>query len=222
VALTKFNYNSFDLTSTAGSAIGFNSSANGFTNSSAGAMTLIKTLTVSTASNATILHGSSSVVFDSTYPVYVIKYINVFSSSGQNIAMNFTTDGSNYNVNMTTSTFVAEHSEDDSSVARLDYSESYDTAQGTDQVVFNINKGGLLNASDSSASGEIFIFNPSSTTFVKHFISRACSMSEYPGATDNYCSGYANTSSAVTGVRFHVVNSNNISGTFKLYGIKDS
>ena len=222
MALTKFNYNSFDLTSTASSGLGFNSSANGFTNSSAGAMTLIKTLTVSTASNATILHGSSSVVFDSTYPVYVIKYINVFSSSGQNIAMNFTRDGSNYNVNMTTTTFVAEHSEDDSSVAGLNYSDSYDTAQGTDQIVFNINKGGLLDATDSSASGEIFIFNPSSTTFLKHFISRACSMSEYPGATDNYCSGYANTSGAVTGVRFHAVSSNTISGTFKLYGIKDS
>lgn len=222
MALTKFNYNSFDLTSTASSGLGFNSSANGFTNSSAGAMTLIKTLTVSTASNATILHGSSSVVFDSTYPVYVIKYINVFSSSGQNIAMNFTTDGSNYNVNMTTATFVAEHSENDSDVARIDYSESYDEANGTDQVVFNINKGGLRDATDSSASGEIFIFNPSSTTFVKHFMSRACSMSEYPGATDNFCAGYANTTSAVTGVRFHALSSNTISGTFKLYGVKDS
>ena len=64
---------------------------------SLGAMTFIKNVTVSNASDATILHGSSSVVFDSTYPVYVIKYINVYSSSGQNIAMNFTTDGTNYN-----------------------------------------------------------------------------------------------------------------------------
>ena len=222
MALTKFNYNSFDLTTAASKGLAFNSDADGFTTSAAGALTLIKTLTVSTASDATILHGSSSVVFDNTYPVYVIKYINVFSSSGQNIAMNFTTDGSNYNVNVTSTAFVAEHAEDGSSVSRIDYSESYDRAQSTDVTVFNINKGGLRDATDSSASGEIFIFNPSSTTFVKHFISRACSMSEYPGATDNYCSGYANTTSAVTGVRFHAVSSNTISGTFKLYGIKDS
>ena len=189
---------------------------------SLGAMTFIKNVTVSGASNATILHGTSSVVFDSTYPIYVIKYINVFSNAGQNIAMNFTTDGSNYNVNMTSTTFVGEHTEDDSTQARLAYSTGYDEAQGTDQVVFNINKGGLLNASDASASGEIYIFNPSSTTFVKHFMSRANSMSEYPGSTDNYCSGYANTTSAVTGVRFHAVSSNTISGTFLLYGIKDS
>ena len=189
---------------------------------SLGAMTFIKNVTVSGASNATILHGSSSVVFDSTYPIYVIKYINVMSSAGQNIAMNFTTDGTNYNVNITATPFVAEHSEDDSSVARLMYSTGYDQAEGTDQVVFNINKGGLQNDSDASGSGEIYIYNPSSTTFMKHFVSRANSMSEYPGSTDNYVAGYANTTSAVTGVRFHAVSGNTISGTFLLYGIKDS
>ena len=187
-----------------------------------GALTFIKDVTVSGASNATILHGSSSVVFDSTYPVYLIKYINVFSSTGQNIAMNFTTDGTNYNVNMTTTCWVNEHSENDSDVAQMDYSEGYDRAQSTDQVVFNINKGGLENASDASASGQMYIFNPSSTTFVKHFISRANSLSEYPGSTDNFVSGYVNSTSAVTGIRFHVVSSGTLSGTFLLYGLKDS
>jgi len=187
-----------------------------------GALTFIKDVTVSGASNATILHGSSSVVFDSTYPVYLIKYINVFSSTGQNIAMNFTTNGTDWNLNQVTTAWVSEHSENDSDVARMDYSESYDQAGSTDQVVFNINKGGLENASDASASGEMYIFNPSSTTFVKHFISRANSLSEYPGSTDNFVSGYINSTSAVTGIRFHVVSSGTLSGTFLLYGLKDS
>ena len=189
---------------------------------SLGALTFIKDITVSGASNATLVHGTSSVVFDSTYPIYILKYINVFSSTGQNIAMNFTTDGTNFNATMTTTAFVNEHSENDSDVARTDYSESYDIAQSTDQIVFNVNKGGLENASDASASGEIYIFNPSSTTFVKHFISRANSLSEYPGSTDNHVSGYVNTTSAVTGMRFHVVSSGTLSGTFLLYGLKDS
>ena len=189
---------------------------------SLGALTFIKDITVSGASNATLVHGTSSVVFDSTYPIYILKYINVFSSTGQNIAMNFTTDGTNFNAIMTTTAFVNEHSENDSDVARTDYSESYDIAQSTDQIVFNVNKGGLENASDASASGEIYIFNPSSTTFVKHFISRANSLSEYPGSTDNHVSGYVNTTSAVTGMRFHVVSSGTLSGTFLLYGLKDS
>ena len=187
-----------------------------------GALTFIKDVTVSGASNATILHGSSSVVFDSTYPVYLIKYINVFSSTGQNIAMNFTTDGTNYNVNMTTTCWVNEHSENDSDVARYDYSESYDKAGSTDQVIFNVNKGGLENASDASASGEMYVFNPSSTTFTTHFMSRANSLSEYPGSTDNYVAGYVNSTSAVTGIRWHVVSSGTLSGTFLLYGLKDS
>ena len=187
-----------------------------------GALTFIKDVTVSGASNATILHGSSSVVFDSTYPVYLIKYINVFSSTGQNIAMNFTTNGTDWNLNQVTTAWVSEHSENDSDVARMDYSESYDKAGSTDQVVFNINKGGLENASDASASGQMYIFNPSSTTFVKHFISRANSLSEYPGSTDNFVSGYINSTSAVTGIRFHVVSSGTLSGTFLLYGLKDS
>ena len=186
-----------------------------------GALTFIKDVTVSGASNATILHGSSSVVFDSTYPVYLIKYINVFSSTGQNIAMNFTTNGTDWNLNQVTSAWVAEHSENDSDVARTDYSESYDQV-GTDQVVFNINKGGLENASDASASGEMYIFNPSSTTFAKHFMSRANSLSEYPGSTDNFVAGYVNSTSAVTGIRWHVVSSGTLSGTFLLYGLKDS
>ena len=187
-----------------------------------GALTFIKDVTVSGASNATILHGSSSVVFDSTYPVYLIKYINVFSSTGQNIAMNFTTNGTDWNLNQVTTAWVAEHSEDNTSVARTDYSESYDRAGSTDQVLFNINKGGLENASDASASGEMYIFNPSSTTFAKHFMSRANSLSEYPGSTDNFVAGYINSTSAVTGVRFHVVSSGTLSGTFLLYGLKDS
>ena len=187
-----------------------------------GALTFIKDVTVSGASNATILHGSSSVVFDSTYPVYLIKYINVFSSTGQNIAMNFTTNGTDWNLNQVTTAWVSEHSENDSDVARMDYSESYDQAGSTDQVVFNINKGGLENASDASASGEMYVFNPSSTTFTTHFMSRANSLSEYPGSTDNYVAGYVNSTSAVTGIRWHVVSSGTLSGTFLLYGLKDS
>ena len=129
--------------------------------------------------------------------------------------------GSNYNAAMVTSPWVAEHSEDDTSVHRTTYSSAYDNHNSGDQVVFNINKGGLLNAGDASASGEMYIFNPSSTTFTTHFMSRANSMSEYPGSTDNFVAGYVNSTNAVTGVRFHALTSNTISGTFLLYGLKD-
>jgi len=192
-----------------------------------GSLIHIKTLTglednSETIASYSFIHGSSSVVFNNTYPIYIIKFINVMSSGGQNFQMNATTDGSNFNVIGTNTAFVAEHTEDDSTQARLTYSASYDVAQAANPYLFNINKGGLRNASDSGASGQIIIFNPSNTTFVKHYISTVNSMSEYPGSTQNHVAGYFNTSSALTGIRFNSINSNVMHGTIKLYGLKDS
>ena len=192
-----------------------------------GSLIHIKTLTglednSETIASYSFIHGSSSVVFNNTYPIYIIKFINVMSSGGQNFQMNATTDGSNFNVVSTNTAFVAEHTEDDSTQARLTYSTSYDVAEAANPYLFNINKGGLRNASDSGASGQIIIFNPSNTTFVKHYISTVNSMSEYPGSTQNHVAGYFNTSSALTGIRFNSINSNVMHGTIKLYGLKDS
>ena len=195
----------------------------------AGALTHIKTVTSTGDSSIQFINGSSSVVFDSTYPIYVLKLINCDTSTNQNVYIDFTDDTSShsFDLNIQTSAFVSEHAEDGSSVARLDYSESYDVANGTNvgggtsAYIFNINKGGMNSGSDSSASGEFYFFNPSSTTFVKHFIARINSMSEYPGSTDQYVTGYVNTTAAVTGFKIHGVGGN-MTGTYKLYGIKDS
>ena len=192
-----------------------------------GSLVHIKTITglennSENIASMSFIHGASSVVFNDTYPIYIVKFINVMSSSGQNFQMNATTDGSNFNVVGTSTCFVAEHSEDDSSVARLTYSTGYDVANAANPYLFNINKGGLRDASDSGASGQIIIFNPSNTTFVKHYISTVNSMSEYPGSTQNHVAGYFNTTSALTGIRFNSINSNVMHGTIKLYGLKDS
>jgi len=208
--LVKHNNNSISAITSAG-------------NLAQGKMTLIKEQTASSDSSIQFINGSSSVVFDSTYPIYVLKFINCDTTTHQNVYIDFTDDTSShsFDLNMTTTAFVAEHSEDDSSVARLDYSESYDEANGTSAYIFNINKGGMDSGSDSSASGEIYFFNPSSTTFVKHFILRVNSMSEYPGSTDQHVAGYVNTTAAVTGFKIYGAGGN-MTGTYKLYGIKGS
>ena len=77
MAISKFNYNSFNVTPVAGKALSFNSDADGFSTAGASSMTLIKTITASNDANVDFEHGSSSVVLDSTYPVYIIKFINV-------------------------------------------------------------------------------------------------------------------------------------------------
>ena len=222
MALTKFNFNSFDLTTAASKGLAFNSNANGFETSSAGSMTLIKTITASNASTTSFVDGSSSVVFDNTYPVYMIKLINIHNdTSDKYLQFNFSADtGSNYNVTKTTSAFDAAHKED-GSYSVLQYEASVDLAQGTG---FQRLTAGQHNASDAAHSGTILIFNPSSTTFVKHFMSDISTVG-YDGSNEyNYrmfIAGYCNTTSALDAVQFSI-NSGTHDGTFKLYGIKDS
>ena len=222
MALTKFNFNSFDLTTAASKGLAFNSSANGFETAAEGSMTLIKTITASNASTTSFVDGSSSVVFDNTYPVYMIKLINIHNdTSDKYLQFNFSADtGSNYNVTKTTTAFDAYHKEDGSASA-LQYEASVDLAQGTGAQRLT---AGQDNASDAAHSGTILIFNPSSTTFVKHFMSDISTIG-YDGSNEyNYhmfIAGYCNTTSAVDAVQFSI-NSGTHDGTFKLYGIKDS
>jgi hypothetical protein len=222
MALTKFNYNSFDVTSAASTALGFNANANGFATVSPGSMTLIKTITASNASTTSFVDGSSSVVFDNTYPVYMVKLINIHNdTSDKYLQINFSVDtGSNYNVAKTTTAFNAAHKED-GSYSVLQYETSVDLGQGTGAQRLT---AGQDNAADTGHSGTIYIFNPSSTTFVKHFMSDI-STTGFDGSNEynyhTFIAGYCNTTSAVDAFQFSI-NSGTHDGTFKLYGIKDS
>ena len=220
MALTKFNFNSFDLTTAASSGLAFNSNANGFETSSAGSMTLIKTLTASSSSTLSFVHGSSSVVLDNTYPIYNFKFINIHPGTDDyDFQFNLSVDtGSNYNVTKTDAVFRAYHKEDDSA-GSVDYQISLDLGQSTN---FANMSSGLGNGNDESLSGELFLFNPSSTTFVKHYITRTISYHGGNLALDHYSAGYGNTTSAVDAIQFKMSSGNIDAGTIKLYGIKDS
>ena len=222
MALTKFNYNSFDLTTAASKGLGFNSSANGFETSSAGSMTLIKTLTASSSANLSFVDGSSSVVLDNTYPVYMFKFINIHPASNDaDFQFNMSADsGSNYNVAKTTTMFNAFHYENDSQ-ANVVYDTGTDLAQSTsDQVI--IGNQGIGNDNDQSTSGFLMLFNPSSTTFVKHFLIQVQGSHHADISVHGHVAGYGNTTSAIDGVQFKFASGNIDAGTIKLYGIKDS
>ena len=219
MALTKFNFNSFDLTTAASKGLAFNSSANGFEASSGGALTLIKTLTASSSGTLSFVDGSSSVVLDNTYPVYLFKFINIHPETNDRTVMyNFSTDsGSNYNVTKTNTYHYAFHHEDNSDTD-FDYYALLDQAQATGDGYLS---GGVGNGNDESVSGEMYLYNPSSTTFVKHYMIRV--QQYYPGRNwESYAAGYCNTESAVDAVRFKFNTGNIDAGTIKLYGIKDS
>jgi len=126
---------------------------------SKGSTTLIKTLTASSSATLSFVDGTSDVVLDNTYPIYKFVFINIHGATDDKKFM-FQANaagGSGYNETITTTNFQAYHIENDSNQG-LGYNTGYDNAQTTD---FQELSGPLTNANDGSASGELYIFNPS-------------------------------------------------------------
>jgi hypothetical protein len=180
-------------------------------------LVLISTQTASASATISFTTG-----LNSTYDEYVFKFINIHPSVNEaSLGINFSTDGgSNYNVTKTTTFFQAYHFEDGSATA-LQYAASADLAQSTaNQMIIS----GIDDDNDSSASGTLTLFNPSSTTYVKHFISLCNTVyPEVPNlCVQQHCAGYGNTTSAINAVRFQMSSGNIDDGIFKLYGVKKS
>jgi len=194
-------------------------SATAFGSLNAGSMVFIKKLT-SDGSDDTLsfVNGTSDVVLDSTYKEYMFIFNNIHPETDNAFfTFNLSVDaGSNYNVTKTTTFFTAYHDEADTATA-LAYDGDRDLAQSTDFQNININTG---NANDECVSGSMTLFNPSSTTFVKHFISRAASYNGYNYINDYLVAGYGNTTSAVDAVQFKMSSDEIQAGTITLYGIK--
>ena len=184
-----------------------------------GAMTHIKTITASSSGTVQFQDGTSSVVLDNTYPIYLFKFINMHPSVDNHIFefQGNASGGSGYNETITSTSFRAYHNESGTSTA-LEYTGNDDLAQGTDhQHLAN----GVSNDNDGSLSGELYLFNPSSTTFIKHFIA---TVNFYEAAAsrmsvNHFTAGYFNTTTALTRFRFKFDSGNTDSGVIKLYGV---
>ena len=183
-----------------------------------GAMKLIKTLTASSSATLSFVDGTSDVVLDSTYRTYIFKFINMHPAT-DNVEFNFQVNaagGSGFNETMTTTHFRAGHNEDDSDTY-FSYNTGKDQAQGTGfQPLVDGDTGG---DNDQSVSGYLHLFNPSSTTFVKHFISRTSSVQANDVANQSFDAGYFNTTSAIDEIQFKVSTGNIDAGTRQLIGI---
>ena len=173
-------------------------------------------LSTATASSSASIEFTSGI--DSTYDIYQFEFINCHPAT-DSVSFHFqssTDGGSNYNVTTTSTTFNGAHSEDDTTVASLFYVTGTDQAQGTGYQFIN---GGIGNDNDQSVSGEMQIFNPSSTTFVKHYIIRSQGLVASDQSVDFYTAGYFNTTSAINAISFKFSSGNIDSGDIKLYGI---
>ena len=220
MALSKFNFNSFDVTTAASTGLGFNASANGFSTINPGAMTLIKTITASSSSTVQFLDGSSSVVLDNTYPVYLFKYIDIHpETNAASFAFQVDTGtNTSYNIAVTSTAFLSQHDEGDSATS-LAYNGAKDQAQGTS---FHTLLNEVGNGGDECGSGELYFFNPSSSTFAKHWLARTVNYQSDNYIQDRFFAGYFNTTTALTRVQFKMSSGDIDAGTIKLYGIKDS
>ena len=179
---------------------------------SGGSLVLISEQTAS--SSATISFTSG---IDSTYKEYVFKFINIHPATDNVQFMhNGSVDsGSNYNVTKTNTVFEGEHSEGGGS-GTLNYITGHDIAQGTGNAKFTYNCG---NDNDQSLSGQFILFNPSSTTFIKHFISVVSNSHNGDYIKNTYTGGYYNTTSAIDAIQFSYSSGNIDSGTIKMYGV---
>jgi len=182
-----------------------------------GNMVLIKKLTASSSSTLSFVNGSSDVVLDSTYKEYFFTFNNIHPQN-HNASFEFqcsTDGGSNYNTTITSTCFIADHGENDAG-ATVGYYAARDQAQGTSFQHFMRDIG---NENDESAAGRLILYNPSSTTFVKHFMAD-CSV-YYEGDYEfNYIyAGYFNTTSAINAIQFKMASGNIDAGDICLYGI---
>ena len=201
MALTKISNNSLSAISSLPASI------------PTGALTLLSTQTASASASIEFTSG-----IDSTYDSYVFKFINIHPATNQK-SFQFQTSidsGSSYGVTTTTTYFQADHAENDSSTS-LTYVTSFDLAQSTSFQTLS-HPTGISNDSDGSFVGTLQLFSPSSTTYVKHFISNGNTM--YPSWTVNsYVAGYFNTTSAIDAVKFQMDSGNIDDGIIKMYGV---
>jgi len=177
-----------------------------------GNMVLISSQTASASASISFTTG-----INSTYKEYQFYFINCHPANDSvNLVFNGSTDGgSNYNVTKTTTNFRARHDEADTGTDLM-YLTGEDLAQST---AYQILASDIGNLNDEACSGYLSLFNPSSTTYVKHFISNFnCYLANNQSINFNVA-GYFNTTSAINAVDFKMTTGNFDDGTILMYGI---
>ena len=175
-------------------------------------ITLISSQTASNSASISFTTG-----IDSTYRTYLFKFINIHPVTNQ-VPLTFqgsTNGGSTYGVTITSSAFQSSHDEA-GLYPTLQYSPARDLAQST-SYHYLVNDVG--NENDESKVGELYLFSPSSTTYVKHFIYRGHGYHASNASNSEFYDGYFNTTSAINAIDFKFNSSNIDSGTIHMYGI---
>ena len=191
------------------------SAVTSFANASGATLTLLSTQTATASATISFTTG-----LNITYDEYIFKFINIRPATDNvSFTFNLSTDsGSTYVVTKTTTAFRAIHNEADTSTG-LGYETSLDLAQST---AFQPLASEVGSDADQNLGGTLTLFNPSSTTYVKHYISTISNILAGDYAENFFSSGYGNTTSAINAIQFKFSSGNIADGIFKLYGVKKS
>ena len=177
-----------------------------------GDLIFISRSTASTSSNISFTSG-----IDNTYKEYIFFWNSINPSNDvTNFEFNMSVDGgSNYNVTKTT-TFFRAYNKENAGDKGFAYDNPDDLQQSTNYVRLAVGTGA---DGDQSCSGYLHIFDPSDTTFTKHYIARCNNYIGVNYSFDSYMGGYGNTTSAVNAIDFRYSAGNIVSGTIDLYGV---
>ena len=185
--------------------------------SALGEMRFIKKLTASSSATLSFVDGSSDVVLDNTYKEYLFTFKDIHPATDQ-VYLQFqgnASGGSGYDETITSTSFRAQNDEA-GSAAEVGYKTDGDQAQGTGFQYISRSVG---NDNDQTIAGYLHLFNPSSTTFVKHFIARTNVYLHADYSQDTFTAGYFNTTSAIDEIQFKMSSGNIDAGDICLYGI---
>ena len=179
---------------------------------SGGAMTLLTTNTISSSVSTSTFDSS----IDSTYKEYVFKFIDIHGSNDDTFfQVNFRDGSTAYDATKTSIIFRTYHFENDGGTA-LEYQTDHDLAQGTGVLKL---AQGCGNDNDMCTAGTLTLYDPSNTTFVKHFIARTNTVHASDRTYEWHVAGYCNTTSAIDGVQFSFADGTIDSGVIKMYGV---
>ena len=218
MALSKLTYNSLNVTAAAGSAVSFDSGADDLSTIGGGSIIFIKKLTASSSATVSFVDGTSDVVLDDTYKEYLFTFNNIHGET-DNQDFQFqgnAAGGSGYDETITSTFFIGQHDEADTYTS-LEYQAARDLAEGTgfQSLSTAINSGDA----DSGFSGYLRLFNPSSTTYTKHFTARGNNAANSDYSVNCFVAGYFNTTSAIDEIQFKIASGDIDSGDICLYGI---
>ena len=177
-----------------------------------GSMDFISSITASSSASIEFTTG-----IDDTYDEYIFYFVGIHPATNSG-TWQFQMDaaGTSYNTTMTTTYFRALHTEDNTTTRQLAYDSGNDQNQGTG---FQYLAQNIMNDNDADMCGELHLFAPWSTTYVKQFYSRCGAMRTGPLTSDVFVAGYFNSTAALTKVKFKMDNGNTDAGTVYLYGV---